>query len=87
MDKEKGIREKVGKNRKFLGRKRWRRGRTEWRLVRQNETRNRDRARRREITVTTHNVQTMAVDGTHGVGRGLDVLSVYNRLGFDFIGL
>ena len=23
----------------------------------------------------------MAVDGTHGVGRALDVLSVYNRLG------
>ena len=29
----------------------------------------------------------MAVDGTHGVGRALDVLSVYNRLGCDVISL
>ena len=29
----------------------------------------------------------MAVDGTHGVGRALDVLSVYDRLGCDVIGL
>ena len=29
----------------------------------------------------------MAVDGTHGVGRALDVLSVYDRLGRDVIGL
>ena len=29
----------------------------------------------------------MAVDGTHGVGRGLDVLSVYDRLGCDITGL
>ena len=28
-----------------------------------------------------------AVDGKHGVGRALDVLSVYNRLGCDVIGL
>ena len=34
-----------------------------------------------------HNVRTMAVDGTHGVGRALDVLSVYDRLGCDVIGL
>ena len=27
----------------------------------------------------------MPVDGTHGVGRELDVLSVYDRLGCDFI--
>ena len=27
------------------------------------------------------------VDGSHGVGRGLDVWSVYDRLGLDFIGL
>ena len=33
------------------------------------------------------NVQTMAVDGMHGVGRALDVLSVYDRLGCDIIGL
>ena len=29
----------------------------------------------------------MAVDRTHGVGRALDVLSVYDRLGCDIIGL
>ena len=29
----------------------------------------------------------MAVDGTHGVGRALGVLSVYDRLGRDIIGL
>ena len=29
----------------------------------------------------------MAVDGTHGVGWALDVLSVYDRLGCDVIGL
>ena len=29
----------------------------------------------------------MAVDGTHGVGRALDVLSVYDRLGCDIIRL
>ena len=29
----------------------------------------------------------MVVDGKHGVGRALDVLSVYDRLGCDVIGL
>ena len=29
----------------------------------------------------------MAVDGTPGVGRALDILSVYDRLGCDIIGL
>ena len=29
----------------------------------------------------------MAIDGTHGVGRALDVLSVYDRLGCDVLGL
>ena len=29
----------------------------------------------------------MAADGTHGVGRALDVLSVYDRQGCDVIGL
>ena len=38
-------------------------------------------------TVATHNVRTMAVDRTHGVGQALDVLSVYDRLGCDGIGL
>ena len=55
--------------------------------MRQSEERNRARARRREITVAMPNVQTMVVDGTHGVGRALNVLSVYDPLGCDVIGL
>ena len=35
----------------------------------------------------THNVRTVVVNETHGVGRALDVLSVYDRLGCDVIGL
>ena len=34
-----------------------------------------------------HNVRRMAVDRTHGVGRALDVLSVYDRLRCAVIGL
>ena len=67
--------------------KRRRRGRAELRLLRQSKTINRARARGREITVATHNVRTMAVDGAHRVGRVLDVLSVYDQLGCDVIGL
>ena len=73
--------------RQILAHKRRRRGRAERRLLRQSKRRNRVRARGREITVATHNVRTMAVDGTHGVGRALDVLSMYDRLGCDVIGL
>ena len=86
-DREKEMKEEVADRRKFLARKRRRRGRAERRLLRQRERRNRARARGREITVATHNVRTMAVDGKHGVGRALDVLSVYDRLGCDVIGL
>ena len=86
-DREKGKIEKVTERRKRLARKRRRRGRAERRLLRQSKLRNRARARGREITVATHNVRTMAVDGTHGVGRALDVLSVYDRLECDVIGL
>ena len=65
--------------RNALARKRKRRGRAERRLVRQSA--------RREITVATHNVRTMVVDGTHGGGRALDGLSVYDPLECDIIGL
>ena len=68
-------------------RKRRRRGRAERRRLRQSKRRNRARARGREIAVTTHNVRTMAVGGTHGVGRALDVLNVYDRVRCDIIGL
>ena len=39
------------------------------------------------ITIALCNVRTMAVDGAHGVERALDVLSMYDRLGCDVIGL
>ena len=84
---ERKMREEGTNRRKFLARKRRRRGRAARRLLRQRERRNRAHARGREITVATHNVRTMAVDGKHGVGRALDVLSVYDRLGCDVIGL
>ena len=86
-DKERGKTEKVTERRKVFARKRRRQGRAERRPLRQNKTRNQAHARGREITVATHNVRIIAVDGTHGVGRALDVLSVYDRLGCDIIGL
>ena len=86
-DRERKMREEVTSRRKILAGKPRRRGRAERRLLRQRERRNRARARGREITVATHNVRTMAADGKHGVGRALDVLSVYDRLGCDIIGL
>ena len=85
-DRERGKIENVTERRKILARKRRRRGRAERRL-RQSERMNRAHARGREVAVATHNVRTMAVDGKHGVGRALDVLSVYDRLGCDVIGL
>ena len=57
------------------------------RLNPRRETKIQGKSGDREITVATHNVGTMAVDGTHGVGRALDVLSVHDRLGRDIIGL
>ena len=86
-DRERGTIEKIAERRKILARKRRRRGRAEKRRLRQSKRKNRARARGREIAVATHNVRTMAVDGTHGVGRALDVLIVYDRLGCDVIGL
>ena len=70
-----------------MARKRRRRGRAERRLLRQSGTKSLAHTCRREITVATHNVRTMAVDGTHGVGRALDVLSVYDRPGCNIVGL
>ena len=95
-------REKKYKSKTGIGKegklKKSQRGGNFWRLTEGGEVeqrgaaydskmRNRARARGREIVVATHNVRTMAVDGTHGVGRALDVLSVYDRLGCDIIGL
>ena len=86
-DREREMKEEVKNRRKALARKRRRRGRAERRLLRQRQRRNRTRAHGREIIVAAHNVRTMAVDGKNGVGRALDVLSVYDRLGCDVIGL
>ena len=86
-DRERGKIEDVIERRKILARKRRRRGRAEWQLLRQSERRNQARARGWEIPIATHNVRTMAVDATHGVGRVLNVLSVYDRLGYDVIGM
>ena len=86
-DRERGNTENVTERRKNLAHKWRRRGRAERRRLRQSKRKNRARARGRDIAVTPHNVRTMAVDGTHGVGRALDVLSVYDRLGCDVIGL
>ena len=86
-DRERGIRDKVTEKRKFLAPKWRRQGRAERRLLRQSETRNRARARGREITVATHNVRMVAVDRTHRIGRALDVLNVYDRLGCEVMGL
>ena len=85
--REREMKEEVTNRRIFLARNRRRRGRAERRLLRQRERRNQARARERDIMVATHNVRTMAVDETHEVGRALDVLSVYDRLGCDVIGL
>ena len=68
-------------------RERRRRGRAERRRLRQSKRRNRARVRGREIKDATHNVWTMAVDGTHGIEQALYVWSVYDRLGCDSIGL
>ena len=86
-DREREKIRKVAERRQILACKKRRRGRAERRRLRQSKRRNRARARGREIAVATHNVRTMAVDGTHGVERALDVLSVYDRLGCDVIGL
>ena len=85
--REREMKQKVANRIKVFARKRRRRCRAGRRLLRQRERRNRARARGREITVATHNVRTMAVEGKHGVGRALDALSVYDRLGCDVVGL
>ena len=86
-DREREMRDEVTGRINVLVHKWRRRGRAERRLIRQNKRRNRARARGREITIATHNVRTKAVDGKHGVGRALDVLNVYDRLGCDVFGL
>ena len=79
----------ISQEKKYLlpGRKKRRRGRTRRRAARRQASNDRDRARRRELAIATHNVQTMVVDGKHGVGRAAEVLDVYQEMGCDIIGL
>ena len=88
-DRESEIRGKKSQigGKKHLTRKRRRRSRAGRRFLRQSEWRKQEHACERETAVATHNVRTMAVDRMHGVGRALDVLSEYNRLGCDVINL
>ena len=79
--------QKITKRKKLCARKKRRRGRTRRRAARRQASNDRDRARRRELVIATHNVRTMAVDGKHGVGRAAEVLDVYQEMGCDIIGL
>ena len=79
--------QKIMKRKKVFARKKRRRGRTRRRAARRQASNDRDRARRRELAIATHNVRTMAVDGKHGVGRAAEVLDVYQEMGCDIIGL
>ena len=72
---------------KMFARKKRRRGRTRRRAARRQASNDRDRACRRELVIATHNMQTMAVDGKHGVGRAAEVLYVYQEIGCYIIGL
>ena len=45
----------------------------------------RERAHKRNITVATHNVRMLAIDGKHGMGRAADVFGEYRQMGLDII--
>ena len=72
---------------KVLARKKRRRGRAGRRTARRQASNDRDRARRRELVIATHNVRTIAMDGNHGVGRAAEILDLYQEMGCDIIGL
>ena len=78
---------KIEKQEQILPRKKWWRGRVGRRAARRQASNDRDRARRRELIIATHNMRTMAVDGKHCVGRAAEVLDVYQEMGCDIIGL
>ena len=81
------IKKKNCRKKKSQAKKKRRQGRAERRREGKRAVEARASARQQEITIATHNVRTMAVDGTHGVGRALEVLSAYNDLSCDVIGL
>ena len=68
-------------------RKRRRRGRAGRRAKQHEAESEREKVRRQELTIATHNVRTMAVDGKHGVGRAAEVLSEHQERDCDIIGL
>ena len=68
--------QKIIKRKKVFAREKRRRGRTKRRAARRQASNDRDRARRRELVIATHNVRTMAVDGKHGVGRAADIIGL-----------
>ena len=82
-----GFLERITKGRKLRARKKRRRLRPERRAARRKAIRDRERARKGEITVATHTVRTMVIDGKHGVGRAAEVLGEYRHAGLDIIGL
>ena len=67
------------KRTKVLARKRTRRGRAGRRAARQQANNDRDQPLRKELIVATHNVQTMTIDGNHGVGRAAERYSACTR--------
>ena len=85
--KKQKIRTETTRRKKLLARKRRRRGRAGRRVKRREAESEREKVRRQELTIATHNVRTMAVDGKHGVGRAADVLSEYEERDCDIIGL
>ena len=80
------ILETITLRRKLKARKKRRRLRPAWRAARRKAICDRERARKRGITVITHNVRTMAIDGKHRVGRAAEVLGEYRQAGMDIIG-
>ena len=78
---------KIIKRKQYLLGKRGGEGRTGRRTARRQASNDRDRARRRELVIATHNVRTMAVGGKHGVGRSAEVLDVHQDMDCDIIGL
>ena len=74
--------EKNAERRRLLARKKQRRLIPERRAARRKAIRDRERARKGEIIVATHNV-----DGKHGVGRAAEVLGGHRQACLDTNGL
>ena len=86
-NKSKQVTMETTRTKKLLARKRRRRGRARRRVKRREAESEREKVRRQELTIATHNVRTMAVDGKHGVGRAVEVLSEYQERDCAIVGL